>query len=53
MPRKYAIQLRMCLLRRIGKDHQGPVEVGEDEAVLQRVVSRQLESDDMLVNEKE
>lgn len=53
MPRKYAIRLRTCLLRRIGKD-RGLVEVGEeDEAVLQRVVSRQLESHDMLVNEKE
>jgi len=52
VPRKYAIRLRMFLLRRIGRD-RGPVEVGEDEAVLRRVVSRQLASDDMLVNEKE
>ena len=44
----------MCLLRRIGKEW-GPIEVGEeeDEAVLRRVVSRQLASDDMLVNGKE
>ena len=52
MPRKYAIQLRTCLLRRIGKAPV-PTGVGEDEAVLRRVVSRQLVSDDMLVNGKE
>ena len=52
MLRKYAIRPRTCLLRRIGKEW-GPVEVGEDEAVLQRVVSRQLALHDMLVNGKE
>ena len=52
MPRKYAIQPRTCLLRRIGKEW-GPVEVGEDEALLRRVVSRRLASDDMQVNVKE
>ena len=43
----------MCLLRRIGKEWV-PIEVDEEEeeAVLRRVVLRQLASDDMLVNGK-